>query len=117
VRVSWSTIGTAVAVCAALALWVARCSGPQPEVVGSASVTPPAQPGQPYVVAATVVNHGPGHGQVEVTFRLKDAATGQVYQRQEQVNLEPGEQSRVVGSIAAPEGSYAPEVEVQYPPG
>ena len=113
----WTGIATVIAFCAAVGLWVAQCSGPRPEVMGSPTVTPPAQPGQPYVVAATIANHGPGHGQVEVTLRLKDVATGQLYQQQEQLNLESGEQSRVVTSIFAPVASYTPEVQVQYPPG
>jgi hypothetical protein len=117
VKVRRSAVGTVLAVAAAFVLWVANCSGPQPVIVGAPSVTPPTQAGQPYQVASTVANHGTGHGQVEVTFRLKNAATGEVYQRQEQVVLEADEQARVVANIPAPEGSYEPDVEVEYPPG
>ena len=98
-------------------LWVSRCSGPLASVVGAPMVTPPAQAGQPYRVEASIVNSGPGHGQVEVTFRLRDVVTGAEYEDVEQTELEAGEQTHVVAAMFAPDGMYQPEVEVRYPPG
>ncbi len=100
-----------------LVLWVTQCSGPRPEVVGSPQLRAPESPGQPYVVDARVRNGGPGHGQVQVTARLRDTATGQAYQRDEQVQLEPGEDARVAIEVQAPLGEYQPDLEVTYPPG
>jgi hypothetical protein len=51
-----------------------------------------------------------------VTFRLRDRATGRVYQRMEQAQLERDEQARVVADISAPPAEYEPQVETHYPP-
>jgi hypothetical protein len=117
VKVRWSVVVAFLGVAIVVGLWVTHCSGPQPQVIGSPSLRAPAQPGQPYRVEAIIANPGPGQGQVQVTFRLRDAVTGLAYQSQEQADLEPGEQVRVVTEIAAPDGNYQPEVEVRYPPG
>jgi hypothetical protein len=85
-------------------------------VIGSPRVAGPDQPGEPYRVEATIRNAGPGHGEARVTFRLVEAASGEAYQRDEQVQLEPGETASVVVEIAAPPGSYAAKVDAQYPP-
>jgi hypothetical protein len=109
-----SLVVVAVAV---VGLWVTQCSGPQPVVVGDPTIRPPAQAGQPYEVEATVANTGPGHGQVQVTFRLRDTSNGRAYERLEQAALEPGERTRVVAEFDVAEADYTPEVEVQYPSG
>jgi hypothetical protein len=98
-------------------LWVTQCSGPRPTVIGAPQVQAPARPGDPLRVQATVRNDGPGHGEVRVTFRLRDPASGEAYQDDETVQLDRGETARVVGEIRAPPGSYEPEVQVEYPPG
>jgi hypothetical protein len=105
-----------LAALASAVLWVANCSGPQPSVVGGVQLEDPSGPGEPYHVQTTVRNAGPGHGQVNVTFRLHDPATGQTFQGDRQVQLEGGETARVVAEILAPPGSYEPDVEVEYPP-
>jgi hypothetical protein len=101
----------------AVGLWVTQCSGPRPVVVGDPMLRAPVQEGQPYEVEATVANTGPGHGQVQVTFRLRDTSNGRAYERLEEAALEPGERTRVVAEFNVAEADYTPEVEVQYPPG
>jgi hypothetical protein len=107
-------VGVATAL---VALWVAQCSGPNPHLVES-SVDPPEPNGGPYRVHAVVRNDGPGHGEVQITFRLRDTTgeTGAVYQEDKTVVLERGEVARVVAMFPAPAGSYEPEIEVEYPP-
>ena len=100
----------------AAGLWVSQCSGPRPSVVGSPRVVAPQQPGDTYKVETTIRNDGPGHGQARVTVRLKDTASGEAYSRDQGVELERGETARVVVELAAPLGSYEPEVEAEYPP-
>jgi hypothetical protein len=99
---------------AAAVLWVSNCSGPRPSVL-DVQVTEPEMPDQPYRVEATVQNTGSGQGQANVTFRLRDTATGQSFQDERQVQLDARETAHVVAEIQAPTGSYEPEVEVEYP--
>jgi hypothetical protein len=117
VKLRWSAVLSLLGVAIVIGLWVTHCSGPQPHVVGAPLLRAPSQAGQAYRIEAVVANSGPGQGQVQVTFRLRDTSTGLAYENQEQADLEPGEQVRVVSEIAAPDGSYEPEVEVRYPPG
>jgi hypothetical protein len=117
VNIRWSVVLAVVGVAIVVGLWVTHCSGPQPHVVGTPTLRAPVQPGQPYRIEAIIANPGPGQGQVEVIFHLRDTATGLAYQSQEQADLEPGGQVQVVTDIAAPDGNYQPEVEVRYPPG
>ena len=97
------------------ALWVVNCSGPRPSA-SDPKVTPPSGPNQPYHVTARLENDGPGHGQVEVIFRLRDAHSGHVYQQSDKVTLRSGETAIVGVDISAPPGDYHPEVTVNYPP-
>ena len=99
------------------ALWVGQCSGPRAAVDGLPTVLAPEQPGQPYRVVAAIRNTGPGHGEVQVTFRLRDRATGQTYQHIDRAQLEPGSLIQVVAEIPALPGDYEPSVQVDYPPG
>ena len=98
-------------------LWVSECSGPRAVVDGVPSVLAPDQPGQPYRVAADLRNTGPGHGEVQVTFLLRDRATGQTYQHVDRVQLEPGSVIHLVAVIPATPGDYEPSLQVDYPPG
>jgi hypothetical protein len=100
---------------ALLALWVANCSGPRP-AVSDVRLVPPAGEGAPYRVEALVRNTGRGHGEVVVEVRLRDASSGVVIQKEEQVALDAGETARVISEIPAPRGSYTPEVNAVYPP-
>ena len=86
-------------------------------MVGPPLLTAPGQAGQPYRIEAAIANRTAGQGQVEVIFRLRNLATGQVYQRVERTDLKPGEQIQVDTEIPAPQADYQPEVEVRYPPG
>ena len=109
------TILPVVALLAVAALWVVNCSGPRPSA-SDPKVTAPSAPNQPYRVTARVENDGPGHGEVQVIFRLRDTHTGRVYQQTEMVTLQSGEAVVVGVDISAPPGDYTPEVTVNYPP-
>ena len=109
-------LGLLVVGAVVVGLWVNQCSGPRPELVGNPTVRAPDRPGDAYHVEATVRNSGPGHGEVQVIFRLRDRATGRLYQRDETAQLDRGEQANVVAEIFAPPAEYEPEVDVQYPP-
>jgi hypothetical protein len=97
------------------ALWVVNCSGPRP-VASDPRVEAPRRAGDPYHVSALVRNEGPGHGQVQVTFRLRDTRTERVYQQIASVTMDPGESIVVGVDITAPPGQYEPLVEAEYPP-
>ncbi len=101
---------------AAVALWVLNCSGPRPTVSGT-RVQAPQRAGDPYQMTASVRDDGPGHGQVDVLFRLRDTRTGMIYQATEKVTLSAGETVVVTASINAPQSHYDASVEADYPPG
>lgn len=103
-------------VCALPFLWIVNCSGPRAEVRGLRVQAPQSQ-GDAYHLSATIVNTGPGHGEVQVTFKLRDQQTGQTYQSQDMVTLEGGETAVATADINAPPGHYTPEVQATYPPG
>ena len=96
-------------------LWVANCSGPEPKVAG-VRLQEPTEEGGPYRIDALIQNEGPGHGQVEVMFRLVNRATGQTVEEDKETALEPRERTLVTVEIKAPKGDYEPRVEVEYPP-
>lgn len=102
-------------VIALAALWVINCSGPRPSA-SHLRVQPPQSAGEPYLLSAVISNGGIGHGEVEVTFSLRDRATGSIYAQSETVTLEENEQAVVTVAINAPPGSYTPQVQVDYPP-
>ncbi|HEU5440545.1 MAG TPA: hypothetical protein VFU88_14770 [Ktedonobacterales bacterium] len=97
------------------ALWVTNCSGPRP-VVSDPQVEAPTAPDKPYYVTVRVQNDSPGHGQVQLVFRLRDIHSGHVYQQSEQVTLRSGETAVVGVDISAPSGEYQPNVTASYPP-
>jgi hypothetical protein len=111
-----SAVGPAIAVLALCTLWVLNCSGPRPTVT-QALLIPPRTKAGPYEAQALVYNDGPGPGQVDVTFRLRNTVTGQTVQTDSKVVLQSGETSRVIVSIPAPPGSYTLDVAASYPPG
>ena len=100
---------------ASAGLWVVNCSGPRPAVAAVRLVEPGAD-GAPYRVEAAIHNRGRGHGQVAVTVRLRDAVSGQAYQKEESLVLGAGETAAVVAEIQAPPGRYVPQVTAEYPP-
>jgi hypothetical protein len=102
--------------CLLLAVWIAQCSGPTPELVGQPRVIAPEDTGQPYLVEATVRNMGRGHGEARVTLRLVDTSSGDAFQQQEPVDLQNGETVRVSAEFHVPAGNYTARAEVQYPP-
>jgi hypothetical protein len=111
----WRMLGFIAVVAASMALWVTSCSGPQPEV-GGVQLVEPSGEDAPYRVQATVRNQGPGHGEVTVTARLRDRASGRTVQHEGKARLEAHETTLVTIELQAPRGSYTPEVEVDYPP-
>lgn len=109
------TIGPLALLLVLAGLWVANCSGPRPSVA-DVQVTAPRAEGEPYLVGALIRNEGRGHGEVKVSFRLRDRASGQTVEQGAKVDLEDGETTRLVVEIQAPPGDYAPMVEAIYPP-
>lgn len=103
-------------IAAVAALWVVNCSGPRP-AVGAVRVVAPSTPGAPYRISALVRNDGSGHGQVQVTFRLRNRQTNRVYQQTESITLKADETVTAVAEFNAPAGEYVPTVDVSYPPG
>jgi hypothetical protein len=108
-------LATLAATIAAVALWVVNCSGPAPVVTG-VRVDEPVGQGTPYRIEATIHNRGVGHGQVSVSVRLRDRASGWIVEKEEQVTLDRGETAVIVAELQAPPGQYAPEVSAVYPP-
>lgn len=99
----------------ALAMAAAACRGPSPRVTDVRLVTP-TEEDAPYRIDAEVENRG-GQGQVEVTLRLRDRRSGAQYQRDEHLELGPGERARIAVEIHAPHGGdYEAEVQAKYPP-
>lgn len=118
-RVRTIPLGTVLAVVVLLgvaALWAVNCSGPRASA-SDLSVQPPTSANTAYQMSAAIHNAGPGHGQVQVTFRLRDKRGGQTYEQMQTVALDAGETSVVSAQITAPPGDYTPEVDVAYPPG
>jgi hypothetical protein len=96
-------------------LWVWHCSGARP-VVADVQLASPAAVGAPYRVEVVLRNEGFGGGQVEMTVRLRDRASGHTVQQTQKIALDEGETTLAVAEILAPAGDYAPAVEVKYPP-
>jgi hypothetical protein len=101
----------------AVVLWVSQCSGPRAVVDSAPVLRAPEQPGQAYGVDAIIRNTGSGHGEVQVTFTLRDRVTNQTYQRIDRAEIEAGDRIHIAVEIPAPPGDYEPQVQVDYPPG
>jgi hypothetical protein len=110
-----SILGVLVLVVALTALWAMNCSGPRPRVA-EVRVSEPSGDGAPYRIAADIQNTGSGHGQVAITFRLRERGSGRTIEADRKAQLEAGETTTIIAEIAAPRGDYEPEVEVDYPP-
>ncbi len=95
----------------ASAAYLRGCAGPRPKVLAVALERTPAG----LVPRATVRNDG-GAGQVEVRFRLRDRATGQVVGAEADAELERGEVLEVRGESPLPPREYEIEAEAEYPP-
>jgi hypothetical protein len=67
-----------------------------------------------YRVQATI-RHQTSGGPALITFRLRDRATGQLYETTGQVDLRPGVALVAVATVPAPPGDYQPEAVVRYP--
>lgn len=112
-------VGTLIAVVAFLVLatlWVVNCSGPRASA-SDLSAQAPTSANPAYQLSAAIHNTGPGHGEVQVTFRLRDRGSGRTFEQMQSVSLDAGETSVVSVQITAPSGNYTPEVEISYPPG
>jgi hypothetical protein len=94
------------------AIGLAACAGPRP-VVERVDV----RAGVTYDVRVTVVNQAGGSGQVDLTARLVDSATGRTgAQAARNIALEAHERVDVVLSLTpASAGTYRAVVEVHYP--
>lgn len=112
---SRAVLATAALVLVALALWVTNCSGPQPRV-SDVRLRPPAGEGQPYAVEAVVANRGWGEGEVGLTARLLNRASGRTVQQDQTLHLRRGEVAEVEVLLATPRAEYTPELEAEYPP-
>jgi len=85
-----------------------------PVLVTNTRLVEPNVDGNPYRLEATLRRDGPA-GTVNVTFRLRNRATGERVERSSAVELQPGMALVVVAEFQAPQADYAPEVEVSAP--
>lgn len=99
---------------AAALLLTAACAGPHP-TVDDVSVGSSPQPGR-VRVQARVRNRSGGRGQVEVQIRLRESRSGRVVQAEQQLELAPHAETRLVTDVEAPSGDYRAEVSAEYPP-
>lgn len=105
-----------VAAMVLLGIAASACLGPKPTVL-SHELQPPEQPGQPWVMYATVENRGRGEGQVAVTARLIDPATGDVLAENEVTAQFLGHETITVAIELQPQtdGPFEEQVEAEYP--
>ncbi len=96
---------------AAGALAVRACAGPRPSVAGT--WLEPSAGG--YVAVAAVRNAG-GDGEIQVSFRLRDGATGRIVPAHGTAQVRRGEEVQVRAFVPAPQGSWSLEAEAEYPP-
>jgi hypothetical protein len=102
---------TILLVAAAFALAVRACAGPRPRVAASWLEQAPGG----WVAAARVRNAG-GEGEIQVTFRLRDRATGRSIPAEATAHVQDGEEVEVRVWVPAPPGSWSLEAESEYPP-
>ena len=108
-------MGATALLAAVMAVFLFRCEGPRPAIRNVRL----EREGAGWRVGTELVNEGHGDGQVEVTFRLRELATGRTWQAERRVALAPHERVEVSEPVDAPEaadGRYAAEVEAKYPP-
>lgn len=105
-----------IAAIVVLGVTAAACFGPKPTVL-SHELEPPEQPGQPWVMYATVENRGRGEGQVAVTARLIDPTTGDVLAENEvTAQFRSHETITVAIDLQPPmDGPFEERVEAEYP--
>jgi hypothetical protein len=85
-----------------------------PVTVSDTRLIEPNRDGDPYRLETTLRRDGPA-GVVNITFRLRNRATGDRVERTSPVELQPGQALVVVAELPAPRADYAPEVEVSGP--
>jgi hypothetical protein len=95
-------------------LFAAACQGPR-ATVEDIGVAPSPLAGR-YRVAATVVNHSHGQGQVELKIELHDPATGRTIKDERDLELEGHERARLVADVQAPPAAWVARVHAEYPP-
>jgi hypothetical protein len=107
----------AITALVALAIGLAGCMGPNPEVV-SHELRLPQQPGDPYIMIVTVANNGRGDGEIEVTARLRSPDSGQIVAEESKTAQIKGHETIDVAVELHPstEGPFQETVEVTYPP-
>lgn len=96
-------------------LWVRHCAGPIPRLV-ELRATAPHDGEKNWTLDATIENRGPGEGEIAVSFRLIDPASGEVWERSAESDLLRGRTSHVVVGIDAPARTLVPSAELDYPP-
>lgn len=99
-----------------LAVMGAGCFGPRPSIVRQ-KLDPPQRKGDPWILAVTVLNDGPGKGEAEIVSRLRNEQGEVVAQEQREVDLQPHETVTVSlkFDVVRP-GPYRATSEVQAPP-
>jgi hypothetical protein len=104
--------GRLIAATAVIAL-AAACAGPRIRVAGAAA-EPSPQPGCTRVIA-TLVNASGGEGDVKVTARVRDRASGRAFSFTRSVSVRGHDTIDVVIDVPAPPGDYTPEVSAGFP--
>ncbi len=98
-----------------LALVLAACVGPKPEV-RSAAVAPPKD--GKAIVTVVVANRSGGDGHIEVKITLRDATGGVVAREEKSVELKGSETVTIVLEVRVPVGADGLSVDAEaiYPP-
>jgi len=106
-------VGARALIAAAMAALLAGCAGPRAKAT-DARVRPSMRAG--YQRVEVVLVNGAGRGQVAVTARLRNTATGRIVTKTQAVDVDPHDRTDVAMEVPAPPGDYAVSVSVDYPP-
>jgi hypothetical protein len=98
---------------ALIAIALAACAGPRPEIDASTVAVAPDRPGVQRVTI-DLANRSGGHGEVELQITLRGASGGCIRASQ-QVELDAHEQLRIYVDVPAPPESYTVDVRSEYP--
>lgn len=97
-----------------MAFLLTACPGPRP-VVRSTEVRFVEGPSPSYEVRTIVENRGRGEGQARLKVKLVDQDTGRSYKGEASIGFEPWETVAQLIRIAAPQGRYRTDAQVEYP--
>jgi len=95
----------------AFAVLVAAGCGPRPRVQSARARREAGRT----VVEVSVANSG-GSGEVSVTVRLRDRATGVAYSKEDGLPMEAGRAGVASIELAVPDGDYEVSAQAEYPP-